>query len=313
MKKPLANSIIHNAFWLFMLAIAITILAGPKVKFLSEYLVHIMFLFFISGLVFLLFGQKKLLLTSFAIAGMLCVVLKNESNSDLVMPGVNNNFSLRLSHYDLTDLDNPYELITSIQKEGADILSFQELTPDWHLILERALKSDYIYSTTLVRIDPFGKAIYSKLPIVDIDTLNNSSYQDLKVKCSMKGNEFYLYSSYINPPLDEISTKNAQIQLDEISKDIIRINEPALVFGEYNMVYWSDEISNFRTNSKLNNSRKDIIPASFKLPYEHIFYTKTLECTSEGTISNNQNKKIGYKGSYQIIGSTPPISANKKN
>ncbi len=313
MKNMINKNIFQYGFLLFMLSIALVILAGPQIKFFSEYLVHIMFAFFILGLLFLILDQKRLLITSFAISGMFCVILKNESNNDLVSPVINDKPKIFLAHYNLSNFDNPYELVTSIQLENPDIVSFQELTPDWLQILDQALEYEYNYKTTLVRIDPFGKAIFSKYPISKVDTLNLNSYQDLKIKCSIKGNELLLYSSYINPILDDISARNAKVQLENLSSSITSVRAPILAFGEYNMVYWSNEISKFRTETGLKNSRKDIVPASFKLPYEHIFYSNTLECLSEGSINNKHNKKLGYKGVYQFVDSDNSKMPNKKN
>lgn len=302
MIKIAKHIILHYGFLILMLGIATFILAGPEVRLISEYLVHIMFGFFISGIVFLIIDQKKLLISSFAIAGMLCVVLKNESNTDLVTPEVNSNPKISLSHYNLSNIDNPFELAASIQKEDSDIISFQELTPDWYEILKAAIGEEYIYQTSLVRIDPYGKAVFSKMPIIKVDTINQESFEDLKVECQLRGNRFTLYSTYVTPALDQASSLLANEQLSNVAKSISNNKIPTLAFGEYNMVYWADEISNFRASTSLKNSRKDILPASFKLPYEHIFYSNTLDCIDQRNVMSNQNKKLGYKGTYQFKG-----------
>ena len=299
MNEKNKSTLFQYAFLLFMLGIAIVILAAPQIRFLSEYLVHIMFGFFISGFVFLFMNQKKLLITSFAICGMLCVILKNESNSNLVNPIENNNPKIKLSHYNLSNLDNPYELVAAIEKENADVISFQELTPDWHAILEIALKNNYEYYTDIVRIDPYGKGFYSKYPIVKVDTINKSTFQDLRIQCSHQGNEYVFYSTYVIPALDKRSRALAKEQLTQISEKVKREIRPSLVFGDFNLVYWSEEVSHFRNNSLLNNSRKEVVPASFKLPYDHIFYSKSLECLNERDILDARDEKIGYMGVYQ--------------
>ncbi len=305
MKKKRHNKIYEFSFLTLMVGMASIIIAGPEIKILSDYLVHIMFGFFFLGLTFLVFNQPRLLLTSFGICGILCVLLKNESNTELIFPNPNNESKIAIAHFNLANINSIAEFKSTLDKLNVDILSLQEYTPDWSLILDSIVPLDYKHIAKLLRIDPYGKIIYSKYPILDVDTINHKDFAELKITCSDYKDKFLLYSSYITPVLDKLSKNRAQQQLKSLSNDIQSSKDtPLFAFGEYNSVYWSEEIKSFREQTRLNNSRKEIIPASLKPPYEHIFFSNELECLSEGAITNSSGEKIGYRGTYQFKSSS---------
>ena len=299
MNKKKANY--YEIFFLtFMLGIAGMILYGPELKFIIEFLPQIMILFLLMGLLFLIANEEKMMMTSLAFCGLVCVLLKNESNPDLITPDITTSPKVNISTYNLANIASPDELRVSIQESQPDILLFQEFTPDWSLMLHELIGDDYIYETTLLRSDIFGKAIYSKLPINNVDTISDGLHLDLGVTISTKGVDYKIYSSYISPSLDQNSRKSANTQLNLLAVEINKQSVPTLSAGEFNHVYWSEQISSFREKAHLKNSRKNISPANFKSAYDHIFYSDDLECVFQSNLVNELGSKIGYHGQYQL-------------
>ena len=70
--------------------------------------------------------------------------------------------------------------------------------------------------------------------------------------------------------------------------------------GEFNQVYWSHDIILFRTKTNLLNSRRTVNPATFKMPYDHIFYTPKLECYNFEDLLDTSNNHIGCFSSFQL-------------
>jgi endonuclease/exonuclease/phosphatase (EEP) superfamily protein YafD len=87
--------------------------------------------------------------------------------------------------------------------------------------------------------------------------------------------------------------------MKNISNYIQNQEERVIVLGDFNMVYWSEEIRNFRLASQLNNSRKDVILASMKVPYDHVFYSKNLQCVSVKDFLINRNERVGLLSVFQ--------------
>lgn len=285
-----------------MIILVALIIAGPEILFfrrLSEYLVHIMLGFFGLGFVFLFTSKTRLMLMSYSICAVLCVFLKNESNGELLYPKDNLTGQLVVGHINLSNIINQEEMLKVLNDSKIDVLSFQEFTPEWKEVLSSGLRKSYLYKYEAIRIDPFGKAIYSKYPITIFDTISKSIAFDVAFKVTKGSEEFTMISSYLTPALNLKSSTMAKTQMKNISEYLNPGIPNTIVLGEFNMVYWASEIRNFRDASKLNNCRKDVIPASLKLPYDHIFHSKELQCLLMKDILINRKERVGLIASFQ--------------
>lgn len=284
-----------------MMLLCILILAGPEIIFIkqiSEYTIHIMLFLFIMGFVFLIFNKPRLMFMSYASCAALCVFIKNESNGDLISPRENKTEKLLVSHINLSNVNDIKNLIKELKRNEPDLISFQEFTPDWQSALD-TLKIEYPYSFKAVRIDPFGKAIFSKFPIEIKDTLNQNIAFDLAFVLSKTQYRFNIVSLYLTPSLDKNSLANSKLQMKNISKYVNDQNIKVIVLGEFNTVYWSEEIRAFREATNLNNSRKDVIPANLKIPYDQIFYSKDLQCVNVKDFIINKGERVGLISMFQ--------------
>ena len=70
--------------------------------------------------------------------------------------------------------------------------------------------------------------------------------------------------------------------------------QKTIVLGEFNMVYWSDEIRQFRETTHLRNSRKDVIPASFRAPFDHVFYAEDLQCVALKDLMLSKKTELAF-------------------
>jgi endonuclease/exonuclease/phosphatase (EEP) superfamily protein YafD len=111
---------------------------------------------------------------------------------------------------------------------------------------------------------------------------------------------FSIFSSYILPPFRQSNTKTSINHLKTISDKINTSPNPSLVFGDFNMVYWADEILEFRSNASLSNSRREANISLTRQSFDHMFFSKELECTVFEEILDQNGKHIGIVGSYQI-------------
>lgn len=297
------NKVFQNGFLGLMVFFVALIIAQPEIAFIqsmSDYLVHFTVLFFISGLFFLIINKRKAVLTSFGLCAVLCVFLKGESNSRMNAPAENNQQSLSIAHINLANAESAQELTDMMVASDPDVISVQELTPDWSGVLANLMAVQYPYSFTEVRIDPYGKGIYSKYPIQDVDSLNNNAIRDYKFELKIGQEIFCLYSSYLTPALDKNSKRAAQAQLLQLESNINKQQYRSLVFGEYNMTYWNEDIRGFRNRTNLLNTRKDVLPTSLKVPYDHIFFTPDIECLKFGKINTSSGNKLGLFANFQI-------------
>jgi endonuclease/exonuclease/phosphatase (EEP) superfamily protein YafD len=268
---------------------------------LSEYSVQYIFLLLGFWFIFLIIDQKKLMFVALGSAAILCVFLKKHSNYNLILPLENQQPSISVAHYNLSNITcTPEIFLEEIKSTSAELISFQEYNPFWDKFLSTELTEHYQECLKVTRIDPFGTAIFSKLPLKKKDTLYSSEKPGLLASIELGNEEVDIYSTYIIPSLNGNSNEQAQNQLSKITSQIKQNMRSTIVLGEFNDVYWSNNIRNFRADNKLFNSRRNTIPGSFEVPYDHIFYTSDLECTYFQEINGPNNDKIGILGRYQL-------------
>jgi exonuclease III len=295
------NKVVSYVFLFVMFGITMLIIAGPDLPFIANiapYLGHLMVLFFLLGFIFLCTDQPRKMFISYALCTMVGVFLKNESNGELLFPKDNHTDKITVSHINLGALSDIKEFSQKIQTSKVDVISLQEVTPDWAAVLSESLKDAYPYIYSAVRIDPYGKAIYSKFPLKILDTLNKGIAFDIVCEIEKNEKKYTLLSTYLTPPLNESASHQSKIQINNISKFVVGHNKKLIVLGEFNMVYWANEIRRFRQETDLNNSRKDVMATSLRAPNDHTFYTKDLQCILTDDFVT-QGERIGMTTSFQ--------------
>ena len=220
MKTVLGHKLTQAIVGTFILLGVYIIMYPPDIGFFkktSEFAVHLMFGLLGLSFVFLIFNQRRLMFISMVACGFLAFYLKTASNSNMILPQVNNLPKFKIAHFNLSSFNVYNATFEEIIKEyDCDFISFQEYTPDWHAFVQKKLLIQYKYSYTNLRIDPFGMAVYSKFPIKDVQIFHYKEIPNLNIKVDTKYQDLEIVSSYIAPP--RISPgHNAADHLDAVS------------------------------------------------------------------------------------------------
>ena len=245
-------------------------------------------------------NYTKVMATSLGACMVMCIFLKNESNDTMVMPIANTEAKLSVAHFNVSNIQDLDHLINTLDELDADLLSFQELTPDWNYILQEKLKTHYPYNMSIVRIDPYGMAMYSKENFASMDTFMFDNKPNLQAELLIDNKTISVFGSYIVPEITKSSTLQTREHLDMISYKIKDKQSPVIALGDYNMVYWANAISRFRAKAQVIHSRRDVSEDGLKPPYDHIFFSTDMECTKFENINDLQENHIGILGVYQI-------------
>lgn len=300
--KLSAKNIIVICLWLVVL----TIIISPNVTFLNSFniwAVQLMLGFIAIGVLFFFFNYKRLFTHAFLCAAVLCVFLKNASNKNLKLPEVNEALpTFKVAHVNLSSVENAYQLLfESIANLDPDILSVQEFDPQWEKILNKELKHLYPYKALNTRIDPYGMAFYSKSPINHIDTIFTNEIPMLQSDITLPdSSNIYLTNIQILPSINSIMDSIQEAQMLSLGNIVNKIKSYQIVLGDFNMVYWSNRIRNFRQQTNLLNSRRDVSQSVLSVPYDHIFYDDALDCVAFREIIDSTGNRLGIVGTFQL-------------
>lgn len=265
----------------------------------QDYLVHFLFFLIVSGLIGLVISNETVLFTSFGCAAILAIFLKNASNTELKNPNINDEIRLSVAHLNLSLVTDVSDVVKVLNHPEIEVVSFQEYTPDWGNIIPM-ISDSFPYSFQDVRMDLYGKALFSKYKIVNSEILDHQGIPNIMVKVQKDENVFTIFSTYLTPALDKNSKFQARQQIEVLEKTINQDKDNLIVMGEFNQVYWSHDIISFRNKTSLLNSRRNVNPSTFKMPYDHIFYTPSLECYYFEDLIDTGANHIGCRGSFQL-------------
>lgn len=278
-------------------------------KQISKFAVHWMFICLGLGVIFMFMNLEKLLYTSFICSGLLSFLLLYSYNSSFNHAAKQQKEALTVAFINPSwSTSNEFDTKNVILNQNADVLLLEEITPEWQEILD-SLKMIYPYHAIVNRVDPFGKAIFSKLAIESIDTLKIQNKPVLIANTVLSENH-KIYISVVNelPSITMSDFKKINNLLNELARIFSNLNESIILGANLNLVLSSREIRNFRIKTNLMPSRRDnndgrydnSFWSIFNTPKNEIFFSDQLECTEFQEISDVNDKPIGLLGRYQI-------------
>jgi len=302
----LKNNYLHRgtqivAGIIFLIA-ALIILLPPNhnyFKSVSVFAPQLMFGLLFLSFIFLVFEKKSLMIIAMLSAALIAFFLKTASNNNLILPLENNSVKTEIVLFNLDNCDpNDTDLIGIINELDVDIIALQEYSQEWDKILNNALIKEYPYAHKLKRDDSFGFAIFTRKKIFKIDNFYYNEIPNLKIAVDNGNGKLTIISSYL--PLDyRGENQRVEEHISKLTEEIKSSRYPVLVLGDFNKMYWSNELLNFMKLAELENSRRSISIENLN-PDDHIFYTKRLECINFQEIKNKRNKHLGIRGIYQL-------------
>lgn len=301
-QKPITTIFLESIVATMMVGGVFLVVLNPTYsifKFGTNYAVQIMFGYFLASIGFLFIKKPELLFTGFACTAALCIFLQQSSNKDLVFPEINGEEKISVAQFNMPAAsDDPIASIKTILETNADIISLQEVTPDWQSLLKAKLTETYPYFSLVFRPEDFlGVAMLSKLPFERIDTVYANHVPNLIAKIKLEGRPIFLASTYFYPELDENDVKLLAEHKALINNYFESVSDPILNFGEFNQVQWASFISDYKFSMNLKDSRR--FPF-FDNPTDHIFFSDHFDCLDFKTISNAYTNHLGISGVYQI-------------
>ncbi len=244
-------------------------------------------------------NQKSLMIISLLSTALIAFYLKTASNNHLILPDENSSSKIEivLMSLNLTE-ESGADIFSIINSLDADLLVLQEYNQIWDEKINKTLIKSYPYAHMQKRNDNFGIAIYTRRKIYNIENFYFNDIPNIKVVVDNGSSKLTLLSSHL-PAEYPTQDQNADSHLSILSEKIQSSRYPSIVIGDFNKMYWSNELIKFMKNSSLENSRRSISIENLN-PDDHIFYTKRLECIGFQEITDLSNNHLGLKGTYQI-------------
>jgi endonuclease/exonuclease/phosphatase (EEP) superfamily protein YafD len=151
------------------------------------------------------------------------------------------------------DNDRFAGLLEAIRREAPDVLLVVEYTPRWDEHLA-TLRAAYPYRVTIPRHDPFGIALYSRLPVEEAQARRLESTTAIDARLTGPAGPFRLIGVHLMPPVSAHRAAERNRQLAELARLRVRVDEPLIIAGDFNISPFSPYFSDWLARTRMQDS-----------------------------------------------------------
>lgn len=147
------------------------------------------------------------------------------------------------------------KVISIVKEENPDIAVFIEVSKVWAKELA-ALKDILPYSVVSQDSNSFGTALFSKYPLENVSIEQfKGPRKTIVATIKYQGKEVIVMGTHPNYPLEKIGFSHRNSQLEAMADYLVKVNNPVLLMGDFNITMWSPIYQRFVEKTKLKNGR----------------------------------------------------------
>lgn len=166
---------------------------------------------------------------------------------------------LRVVHLNVLQPNTRHaDAIGSIIESGADLVSVQEVGPEWASALREGLREEFPHRIIVPRTNCYGIALFSRMPLVLVEPMQVAGTTMLHAEVMVGEERVCVYSVHASSPSGFGHYRRRNAQLAELADRVSAHTGPILVIGDLNTVHWDDAYRRFCTRSGL----RPVNPAS---------------------------------------------------
>ncbi len=214
---------------------------------------------------------------------------------------------LRVAHFNvLYQNENHLPLIEQVLDTNADFISFQEVTHTWATQLEAHLSEEYPYSLVVPHHKGHGIAIFSRLPLEDLEVQWYSYVPSLAGSICLGGQPVKFTTAHTRTPTSPEPYRHRNHQLAQMAALHGATTGPSLLVGDLNSVPWSPELIHLLDQGHLTDSRQGwaaTYPAWFtpgRIPIDYILHSGELQCLGFQTIQSIGSDHLGIVSDFAL-------------
>lgn len=203
---------------------------------------------------------------------------------DALRPG--DAHGLRVAHLNVFQGNDDYAaVIASVLRFDADVISVQEVGPEWASALRSGLHERYPYAVVVPRTNCTGIALFSRSPFLRAEVIEIAWTPFIDVTVKQSGQEFRVIAAHATSPGGYGRFVRRNRQLEELARMVRDSDTPVILVGDLNTVHWDDAYQQFCIVSgarPINSSLQPTWPAigPFALiPLDHALITGSLSAS----------------------------------
>jgi endonuclease/exonuclease/phosphatase (EEP) superfamily protein YafD len=287
--------------------IAIILVLAPENFFIMlakafayQYMIALVFLV----MWFMMRGRYRYMFVALASVLLVNTLFNEVITGEISNPQAN---GIKVAHFNvLKYTSNHGPTMERAIETDADIISFQEVDHEWADTLLNNLTGRYPYYKIVPHEGSYGLAIFAKHPLENVQVMYTNKVPNLVGEVVVDKQRINFVASHTKAPLGLFNYRHRNSHIAAISHYLKRIEGPVLVIGDFNTVPWDDHLLQFKSDSNLFDSRKNLAAtypnnlSIARIPIDYIFHSREVECLSFSTITGTSSDHFGIVGIYQV-------------
>ena len=214
---------------------------------------------------------------------------------------------LRIAHMNVwqPNEDRVRAIAAAVATE-ADLISVQEVSPEWALALQSALANDYPYHHIVPRTNCYGIALFSKKPFDSVRTITVAGAPFIEAMVNVEGEVVRVLAVHATSPGSYAHFRRRNVQLNALAEWIRTGNIPTLVIGDLNTVHWDGAYERFCArsgarpiNSPFNITWPSVGPFAL-IPLDHALVSGGLRPTALSSFEVNGSDHRGLLAEVRL-------------
>lgn len=183
------------------------------------------------------------------------------------------------------------QVIDQALRSNADVVSVQEVGPEWAVALEVGLRYAYPYMHVEPRTNCYGIALFSKRPFKQVGTITIMGSPFIEAVFDEGGIPVRVLAVHATSPINYAHFQRRNQQFEQLAQYLNRSDTATVLIGDLNTVPWDRAFKRFCATTDLRPVSKDkprtwpsIGPFSL-IPLDHLLVSAGLVSSSVETFT----------------------------
>lgn len=164
------------------------------------------------------------------------------------------NAHLRVLHMNVLQPNTAYdEAIQQALESHADLVSVQEVSPEWAQVLRQGLQRRYPYVHIEPRRNCYGIALFSRHPFQEVRTITVGGDPFVEALLNVNGGPVRLLAVHTTSPISYGHFRRRNDQLEQLGRYVARSDTATILVGDLNTVPWDQAFRRFCSRSGLRS------------------------------------------------------------
>lgn len=162
---------------------------------------------------------------------------------------------LRIFHMNVLQPNTAYKAaLEKASASDADLISVQEVGPEWAAALAQGLHADYPYAHIEPRTNCYGIALFSRIPFAEVRTLIVDGAPFIEARFDLHGKPLRVLAVHATSPISLAHFNRRNAQLSHLGTALSAQDIATIVVGDLNTVPWDGAFKRLCQRSGLRST-----------------------------------------------------------